>query len=151
MVSGTMPEATTTVDEVAENKIPTRLKDVTVQPTGNEVVPMDVAAKVDTDNMMLYLYLFVDDVGGHHWNNLSAPPTVALKAVSGVAVEKTSLNAGQHEGDSDKENRILAVAIALEPGASSFTIEVKPEAWICHDEEGWCRLFTKTYKITGKR
>ncbi len=151
MVSGTMPEATTTVDEVAENKIPTRLKDVTVQPTGNEVVPMDVAAKVDTDNMMLYLYLFVDDVGGHHWNNLSAPPTVALKAVSGVAVEKTSLNAGQHEGDSDKENRVLAVAIALEPGASSFTIEVKPEAWICHDEEGWCRLFTKTYKITGKR
>ena len=66
-------------------------------------------------------------------------------------MEKTSLNAGQHEGDSDKENRVLAVAIALEPGASSFTIEVKPEAWICHDEEGWCRLFTKTYKITGKR
>ncbi|MGB2908806.1 MAG: hypothetical protein WBB73_17035 [Candidatus Aminicenantaceae bacterium] len=150
LVSGTLPEATTIVDEVAASKIPAQLKAVTCQPTGNEVVPMDVAAKVDMANNMLYLYLSVDDVGGHHWNNLSAPPTVTLKAVSGVAVEKVSLTAGQHEGDSDKEDRILVVPIALEPGASSFTIEIKPEAWICHDEEGWCRLFNKTYKITGK-
>jgi hypothetical protein len=76
---------------------------------------MDVAAKVDTANNMLYLYLSVDDVGGHHWNNLSAPPTVTLKAVSGVAVEKTSLTAGQHEGDSDKDVRVLAVPFVLPP------------------------------------
>ena len=92
----------------------------------------------------------VDEVGGYHWNNLSAPPTVTLKAVSGVAVGKTSLSAGRHEGDGDKEDRVLAVPIEVEPGASSFTIEVMPEAWICHDDEGWCRLFTKTYRITGK-
>jgi len=150
MVSGDMPEATTVVDEVAPSKIPAELKAVTCQPTGNEVVPMDVTAKVDAANQMLYIYLSVDDVGGHHWNNLSAPPTVTLKAVSGVTVGKTSLSAGQHEGDGDKEDRVLAVPIEVEPGASSFTIEVMPEAWICHDDEGWCRLFNKTYKITGK-
>ncbi len=150
MVSGDMPEATTVVDEVAPSKIPAELKAVDCRPTGNEVVPMDVAAKVDAANKMLYIYLSVDEVGGHHWNNLSDPPTVTLKAVSGVAVEKTSLTAGQHEGDGDKEDRVLAVPIKVEPGASSFTIEVMPEAWICHDDEGWCRLFTKTYRITGK-
>ncbi len=150
LVSGAMPEATVTVDEVPPGKVPAELKALQVQPTGNEVVPMDVAAKLDVANNMLYLYLRVDDVGGHHWNNLSAPPTMALKAISGVAVEKTSLTAGQHENDSDKDDRILAVPISLEPGAGSFTIEVMPEAWICHDEEGWCRLFTKTYRITGK-
>jgi hypothetical protein len=150
LVSGTMPESVTTVDEVAAAQVPAQLKTVTVQPTGDEVVPMDVAAKVDASNTRLYLYLSVDDVGGHHWNNLSAPPTVSLEAVSGVTVEKTMLTAGQHEGEGDKDDRILVVAIALEPGAGTFTIEVRPEAWICHDDEGWCRLFSKTYKITGK-
>ncbi len=151
LVSGAVPEPKVIPDEVPANKIPAQLQDVNCQPTGNEVVPMDVAAKVDAANKMLYIYMSVDEAGGHHWNNLSAPPTVTLKAVSGVVLEKTSLTAGQHEGDGDTEDRVLAVPIVMKPGAKAFSIEIKPEAWICHDDEGWCRIFSKTYKIIFKR
>jgi len=44
-----------------------------------------------------------------------------------------------------------AVPITLDNDAEDFEIGIMPEAWICHEDEGWCRLFTKTFKIMGKK
>lgn len=149
-VEGPVPEPVVIADEITVDKLPPDLKNIQVQGTGHSIVPMGIRAKLDASRGMLYLILDVHEDTGHHWNNLSDPPTVSLKAVSGMVIEKTSLLATKHDGDGDTESRILAVPVTLEPGAMGFVIEAKPEAWICHDEEGWCRIFAKTFKITGR-
>jgi len=156
-VSGVIPEPQSITDEISLKQIPqsSQLKLLQCTGKGEEDVPMSVKAKIvrDSDNPnqgTIYLFLQVDKTTGHKWNNLSAPPQVALKPTSGVALEKNILNAAQHGGQDDADDRILAIRFNLEPGAQEFAFEATPEAWICNDDLGWCRLFTKTYRITGK-
>ncbi len=156
-VSGAVPEAPILTDQVAVDKLPSADKSIELQTqsTGSEVIPMEVEARLVTDanNALqgtIYLYLKVEKSTGHHWNNLSAPPNISLKPVSGVVLEKTTLNGAQHQGEGDTLDRVLAVRYNLVPGVKEFTFAVTPNAWICHDDEGWCRLFAKTYLITGK-
>jgi len=65
-------------------------------------------------------------------------------------LEKATLNGAQHDGEGDTLDRVLAVRYNLVPGAKEFSFEATPNAWICHDDEGWCRLFAKTYRVSGK-
>ena len=65
-------------------------------------------------------------------------------------MEKTILNATRHEGKDDADDRILAIRFVLEPESKELAFEVEPEAWICNDGLGWCRLFTKTFRVAGK-
>ena len=156
-VSGDVPEAPPITDQVAADKLPPEDKSILLQTkgTGSEAIPMEVEARIVTDpnNALqgtVFLYLKVEKATGHHWNNLSAPPTISLKPVSGVVLQKTTLNGTQHDGEGDTLDRVLAIRYNLVPGVKEFTFEVTPNAWICHDDEGWCRLFAKTYLILGK-
>jgi hypothetical protein len=147
LISGSVPKPAQGSDEITADRVPSQVKIIHCQGVEEAAVPMELEAKIDAAHRMLYLYLSVEDDTGHHWNNLSAPPTVAVKALSGVRVGKTQLTAARRDGESDTDDRILAVPITLDPGEDGFEIEVRPEAWICHDDEGWCRLFAKTFKI----
>jgi len=156
-VSGAVPEAPLITDQIAEDKLPPEGKAMLLetQSTGAEDIPMEVEARIlpDSNNALqgtIFLHLKVEKATGHHWNNLSAPPNVALKPVSGVVLEKATLNGAQHDGEGDTLDRVLAVRYNLVPGAKEFSFEATPNAWICHDDEGWCRLFAKTYRVSGK-
>ncbi len=156
-VLGAIPEAAVITDQIAEDKLPSADEAALLQTkgTGAEDVPMEVEARIvpDSSNALqgtIFLYLKVEKATGHHWNNLSAPPYVTLKPVSGVVLEKTTLNGAQHDGEGDTLDRVLAVRYNLQPGVKGFAFEATPNAWICHDDEGWCRLFAKTYRVTGK-
>jgi hypothetical protein len=50
----------------------------------------------------------------------------------------------------DAGDRIIVVEFSSEAGTQEFTLEATPEAWICNDDLGWYRVFTETYRITGK-
>jgi hypothetical protein len=151
-VSGDVPEPRVIMDEISPDKLPQSSMLVPLQAltTGKENVPMSLEAMVDPENKKIYLTLKVDKATGHKWNNLSAPPQVALKSVSGLVLEKNILNATKHSGDDDAEDRILVVGFSAESGTQEFAFEVTPEAWICNDDLGWCRIFAETYRITGK-
>ena len=156
-VSGSVPETPVIADEVPPEKVPqdSQLSALQIKDTEPEKAPMTMEAKIirDTDNAnqgTVYLFLKVDEATGHKWNNLSVPVQVTLKPVSGIVLEKTILNATRHEGKDDADDRILAIRFVLEPESKELAFEVEPEAWICNDGLGWCRLFTKTFRVAGK-
>jgi hypothetical protein len=152
LVSGEIPEPTIIADEISADKVSMSSQLIPLQSTatGSESVPMNIEAKLDKENKLIYLFLKVDKVTGHKWNNLSSPPQVALKSVSGLVLDKRILHCAQHDGDDDAEDRILTVRFAAESGGKDFVFEVTPEAWICNDGLGWCRIFAETYRISGK-
>ena len=151
-VSGDVPEPRVIVDEISLDKLPQSSLLVPLQSlaTGEDDVPMSIEVKVDPKKNKIYLTLKVDKATGHKWNNLSAPPQVTLKPVSGLVLDKNILNATKHSGDGDAEDRILIVGFSAEPGIQEFIFEATPEAWICNDDLGWCRIFAETYRIIGK-
>lgn len=156
-VSGAVPATPVITDQVSGDRLPSpdEAAMLTIEDTGGDSIPMKVEARIlpDASNAMqgtIFLYLKVEQATGHHWNNLSPPPYVTLKPVAGVVLDKTRLHGAQHDGEGDTVDRVLAVRYNLQPDAKEFTLEATPSAWICHDEEGWCRLFTKTYRVTGK-
>lgn len=151
-VSGDVPEPSVIVDEISPDKLPQSsvLVPLQIVASGEEKTPMSVEAKADPENKKIYLILKVDKATGHKWNNLSAPPQVTLKPISGLVLEKNILNATNHSGDSDAEDRILVIGFSAEFGARELAFEATPEAWICNDDLGWCRIFAETYRITGK-
>lgn len=157
IVSGAVPESRSEADEIPPENIPPsdelRLLQTAAQDPNK--VPMTVAAKFLLDSEKpgegtVYIFLQVEKETGHKWNNLSSPPQVTLKPVSGIGLKKTVLLAAQHSGQDDAEDRILAVRFALETGAQEFIFDVTPEAWICNDDLGWCRRFTAAFRLTGK-
>lgn len=152
LVSGEIPESTVIADEVSPDKVAmsSQLLHLNCAATGSEPVPMSVEAKLDKENRLIYLYLKVDKTTGHKWNNLSSPPQVALKSISGLVLDKTMLHCAQHSGDDDAKDRILAVGFAADAASEEFALEATPEAWICNDGLGWCRMFSETYRISGK-
>jgi hypothetical protein len=84
------------------------------------------------------------------WNNLASPPQISLKPLSGVELEKNSIQAGHREGEEDTDPRILAFWFKKESGAKEFVVEVTPDVWICNNDEGWCRRFGGTFRIEAK-
>ncbi len=152
LVSGEIPEPNIIADEISPDKVAmsSQLISLKSAAAGLEAVPMSVEAKLDKENKLIYLYLKVDKATGHKWNNLSSPPQVALKSVSGLVLDKNMLHCALHSGDDDADDRILTVRFAAETGGKEFAFEVTPEAWICNDGLGWCRLFAETYRISGK-
>jgi hypothetical protein len=151
LVSGEIPEPDIITDEIAPDKVVmgSQLLPLKSAAKGLDPVPMSVEAKLDKENKLIYLYLKVDKATGHKWNNLSSPPQVALKPISGLVLDKKMLHCAQHSGDGDAEDRILTVRFAAESGGKEFAFEVTPEAWICNDELGWCRMFAETFRISG--
>jgi hypothetical protein len=151
-VSGDVPEPRVIVDEISLDKLPQSSLLVPLQSlaTGEDDVPMSIEVKMDPKKNKIYLTLKVDKATGHKWNNLSAPPQVTLKPVSGLVLDKNILNATKHSGGGDAEDRILIVGFSAEQGTQEFIFEATPEAWICNDDLGWCRIFAETYRITGK-
>jgi hypothetical protein len=151
-VSGEVPEPRVVADEISPDKLPqiSGLVPLVASATGRKDVPLSVEANVDPDHQRIYITLRVDKATGHKWNNLSVPLRVTLKPVSGLVLEKNLLNAAKHSGDGDAEDRILVVEYSAEAGIKEFTFEATPEAWICNDDLGWCRIFAETYRITGK-
>jgi hypothetical protein len=152
LVSGNIPEPTVIADEISADQVSmsSQLIPLKSTATGAEAVPMKVEAKLDKENKLIYLYLKVDKATGHKWNNLSSPPQVALKSVSGLVLDKKILHCAQHDGEDDADDRILTVRYAAETGDKDLVFEVTPEAWICNDGLGWCRIFAETYRISGK-
>jgi hypothetical protein len=151
-VSGEVPEPRVVADEISPDKLPqiSGLVPLVASATGRKDVPLSVEANVDPDHQRIYITLRMDKATGHKWNNLSVPLRVTLKPVSGLVLEKNLLNAAKHSGDGDAEDRILVVEYSAEAGIKEFTFEATPEAWICNDDLGWCRIFAETYRITGK-
>jgi hypothetical protein len=151
-VTGDVPEPRVIADEISPDKLPQNslLVLLKASATGEEDVPMSIETKVDPQNKKIYLILKVESATGHKWNNLSAPPQVTLKPVSGLVLEKNILNATKHSGDGDAEDRILVVGFSSEAETREFAFEATPEAWICNDDLGWCRIFAETYRITGR-
>jgi hypothetical protein len=151
-VSGDIPESRVVADEISPDKLPqsSLLVPLKVSATGDGDVPMSAEAKIDPENKKIFLTLKVDKSTGHKWNNLSVPAQVTLKPVSGLVLNKNILNAMKHSGDGDADDRILVVGYSAEAGTSEFAFEATPEAWICNDDLGWCRIFAETYRITGK-
>ena len=72
-----------------------------------------------------------------------------LKSISGLVLDKKILHCAQHDGDDDADDRILTVRFAAEAGDKEFIFEATPEAWICNDGLGWCRIFAETFRISG--
>jgi hypothetical protein len=139
-------------DEISLDGLPqsSLLVPLQTESVGGEYVPMSVDAKVDPKNRKIYLTLKVDKATGHKWNNLSAPPQETLKPLSGLVLEKNVLNASTHIGDEDVEDRVLVIGFSAESGTVELSFETAPEAWICNDDLGWCRIFAETYRISGK-
>jgi len=152
LVSGEIPEPIIIADEISPDQVfmSSALIPLKSAAIGSEAVPMSVEAKLDKENKVIYLYLKVDKATGHKWNNLSSPPQVVLKSVSGLVLDKKILHCALHSGDDDAEDRILTVRFAADAASKEFVFEVTPEAWICNDELGWCRIFAETYRISGK-
>ena len=156
-VSGAIPKAAGKTDEIAAARIPSlsQLQKLDSTPSTELAVPMSLETRIehDTDNPgqgILYLILKVDSESGHHWNNLASAPEIALKGISGIKLEKDLLLGADRDEYDDKDDRILAVKFTLEKGAKEILFEATPAAWICNDEEGWCRYFDLIYKVNGK-
>ena len=155
-VAGKVPEVTVLMDEISQANFPglnqMKALDCKAEDSTDTPMTMEVYVKPDPSNGggMIYFVMKIDGKGGHKWNNLATPPDVKLKSAAGIVLEKNDLYGGTHEGDGDKEDRILAVKYSISPGTDSISFEAEPSLWICHDEEGWCRLFKPVFNISGK-
>jgi hypothetical protein len=156
-VYGSIPTLEKSMDEILPDKLPAEEKLRTLDCTqmSEDSLPYTLEAAIYNEvahpgQGMVYLTLKVDDKSGYVWNNLASPPQISLKPVSGVELEKNSLQAGDREGEEDTDPRILAFWWKKESGAKEFVVEVTPDVWICNDDEGWCRRFGGTFRIAAK-
>ncbi len=156
-VSGPVPTLEKSMDEILLDKLPEKEKLGALDCTqiSEETVPYTLEASIYNEPAhpgqgMVYLTLKVDDKSGYVWNNLASPPQISLKPVSGAELEKNSIRAGDREGEEDTEPRILAFWWKKESGAKEFVVEVTPDVWICNNDEGWCRRFGGTFRISAK-
>jgi hypothetical protein len=157
-VYGSVPTLEKSMDEILPDKLPAKEKlgVLGCTQTSEESVPYTVEASIYNEPAhpgqgMVYLTLKVNDEAGYVWNNLASPPQISLKPISGVELEKNAIRAGNREGEEDTDPRILAFWWKKETGAKEFVIEVSPDVWICNNDEGWCRRFGGTFRISAKR
>ncbi len=156
-VSGSIPTLEKSMDEILPDKLPAKekLSALDVTKISEDSLPYTVEASIYNElahpgQGMVYLTLNVDDKSGYVWNNLASPPQISLKPLSGVELEKNSIQAGHREGEEDTDPRILAFWLKKESGAKEFVVEVTPDVWICNNDEGWCRRFGGTFRISTK-
>ncbi len=156
-VYGSIPTLEKSMDEILPDKLPAedKLSALVCTQTSEESLPYTVEASIYNElahpgQGMVYLTLKVDDKSGYVWNNLASPPQINLKPVSGVELEKNSIRAGHREREEDTDPRILAFWWKKESGAKEFVVEVTPDVWICNHDEGWCRRFGGTFRISAK-
>lgn len=157
-ISGSIPVVSQITDEIPSNQLPprTELKALkSALSTEEKEKPFTLEALVRRDSAnsaqgTLYLLLKVNAKNGYKWNNLAAPAQVTVKPVSGAKLEKDTFNAGKREGEEDVEDRILVIKIMLDPNTEEIALDVMPRSWLCKTDEGWCREFAFTYRVTGK-
>ena len=156
-VYGSIPTLEKSMDEVLPDKLPEkdRLDVLDCSQISEESLPFTVEASIYNEPAhpgqgMVYITLKVNDEVGYVWNNLASPPIITLKPVAGVELEKNSIRAGDREGEEDTDPRILAFWWKKESEAKEFVVEVTPDVWICNNDEGWCRRFGGTFRISAK-
>jgi hypothetical protein len=156
-VYGSIPTLEKSMDEILPDKLPEKdkLDALDCSQTSEESLPYTVEASIYNEPAhpgqgMVYLTLKVNDKSGYVWNNLASPPVITLKPVAGVELEKNSIRAGDREGEEDIGPRILVFWWKKESGAKEFVVEVTPDVWICNNDEGWCRRFGGTFRISAK-
>lgn len=156
-VYGSIPTLDKSMDEILPDKLPAKdkLGILECRQTSEDAVPYTVEASIYNEPAhpgqgLVYLTLRVDGGSGYVWNNLASPPQINLRSLSGVELEKNSLRAGDREGEEDTDPRILAFWWKKESGAKEFVVEVTPDVWICNNDEGWCRRFGGTFRISAK-
>jgi len=156
-VSGQIPQIKLSMDEIPPEAFPAVKKMISLNSKAADEKDLPVnleafllPASSQSEKGTLYLVLKIEGGGIHHWNNLAAPPEVNLKAEENITTAKSILYAGQHPGEGDKDDRILAVKYNLSGGSGSFSLQAQPVVWICHDTEGWCRRFAPVFTIKGR-
>jgi hypothetical protein len=157
-ISGPIPSLSSSMDEVLEDKLPPKenLKVLHCQLSDVDAdIPFNLKAYLhphanNSNEAKLYLILEVDEANGFKWNNLAAPQEISLKSLSGALAEKDKLIAGNRKEEDDAEDRILVLNLTLEAGIKEFTLDASPWSWVCNNNEGWCREFSATYKVSGK-
>lgn len=157
LITGPILKGVAEADEVpaVQFQAISQLEKLKIINTTEEKVPMSMETRVERDpndpqKGKLYFILKVNNETGHKWNNLASAPEIVLNAVSGIKLDKELIRAGDRDGAEDADNRILVVGFTLESGLDGVIIEATPQAWICNNDQGWCRYFDTTYKVTGK-
>lgn len=157
LITGPILKGVAKADEVpaVQFQAISQLEKLKIINTSEEKVPMSMETRVERDpndpqKGKIYFILKVDNDTGHKWNNLASVPEIAINAISGIKLDKELIKAGDREDAEDADNRVLVVGFTLESGSDGVIIEATPQAWICNNDQGWCRYFDATYKVTGK-
>ncbi len=157
LITGPIPIGIAEADEVpvVQFQAILQLDKLKMAKTSEEKVPMSLETRIERDpndpqKGKIYFILKVDNDTGHKWNNLATTPEIAVKAVSGIKLDKELIKAGDRKDAEDADNRVLSVDFTLESGSNGIKFEATPQAWICNNDQGWCRYFDATYEVTGK-
>lgn len=155
LISGPIPKTIHAVDEILPDKLPPmeNLRFLKSTPRGDELIPFNINVYLASDqqpgdNQLGYLVFKLKD--GYKWNNLATETKANIKALTGIKLEKTELFSGRHPGEGDRDDRILVFKWAAAGVSAPIAMEIKTITWICHIEEGWCRRFAGTFRISGQ-
>ncbi len=157
LITGPIPIGVAEADEVPAIQFQaiSQLKKLEMAKKSEDKIPMGMETRIELDpnnpqKGKIYFILNVDNDTGHKWNNLATSPEIIVNAVSGIKLDKELLKAGDRKDAEDTDNRVLSIGFTLESGSNGIKFTATPQAWICNDDQGWCRYFDATYEVTGK-
>ena len=133
---------------------PRSMKPLQIQPLlTTSKQPFYVKLRAESDQQLqqtgqgkLYLGFHLDPLYHVHWNNLTKPVRVELKAPAGVILSETSLEGPTLKEPADVDPREFLIDV--EAKKRTAPIEVTVKYFACNDEEGWCKAVTQQYKVT---
>ena len=93
----------------------------------------------------LYLGFHLDPLYHVHWNNLAPPLKFEIPSSPSASVTPSTGEAPKVEIEADGDPREFLLDVTLVDRSKPLELTVKYFA--CHDEEGWCKPVTQSYRI----
>lgn len=147
------PEASTIASGVLPKlKLPEQMRPLVVETVRAGGEPFYVKLRAEAEPALLrdgegrlYLVFHLDPLYHVHWNNLAAPLKFEIQTSSSATLARSAGEAPKVNVEADSDPREFLLEVTLMD--RSKPLELTVQYFACHDEEGWCKPITQTYRI----
>lgn len=146
------PRSNVATGVVEKLDLPDQLRPLVVETVASGNEPFYVKLRAEAEPTLsragegrLYLSFHLDPLYHVHWNNLAAPLKFVINPTTAATLVPNVGEAPKVDVEADGDPREFLIAVTLQD--RSQPLELTVQYFACHDEEGWCKPVTQTYRV----